>query len=341
MERRITLKKILFDDIGSFPPPDGMRKEKIERLIEKKRPEAVKILEEAMQIKIDAGVEIVNYPQFRSMIDQFLKPMTDSKRCEAPFLIKEEEARIEELELLEPFAKEYMEKNGERLRLRVCVTGPCELYHSRFGDRVYEDLLDNIASSVDRFIKHAAEFSPYFDLRAVSLDEPSLGIVPFDERMLRALDMAGAYASSSGIDLQIHLHTPILYDTICRVKNIGIIGVESAANPGYLNLIDPEVLRRYGKLLRVGVARTDLFRMGAEFNEAHGTDVFKNEEDLERLVDEMISPEVVLSNLKHAYGIFGDLIRYVGPDCGLGSWKSQRAAGKLLRNVKMGIEAFL
>ncbi|MCW7076518.1 MAG: methionine synthase [Candidatus Syntrophoarchaeum sp.] len=334
------MKTILFDDIGSFPLPDGMKKAKMERLIAKRKSEAVTIIEDTMQLKLNSGVEIANYPQFLSMIDQFLKPIMDSKRCEEPFLIREDEARIEELEILEPFASNYMDKTGERLKVRVCVTGPAELYRFKFGDRIYEDLLENLSRSIDRFIKRAVEFSPYFDVRTVSLDEPSLGIVPFADEMVDALNTAAEYANRAGIDVQIHLHTPILYDTICKVDNINIIGIESAANPEYLKLIDPDLLKRYGKFLRVGVARTDLFRMGAEFNEAHDTNVFQDERDLEKLVDDLISPQIVFENLKNAYEIFGDLIKYAGPDCGLGSWKSQRIASKLLGNVRRGMEEF-
>ena len=333
----IRLKKILYDDIGSFPLPEGIKKQKMERLIRKRKPEAIRIIEDSMQMKIDSGVEIPNYPQFLSMIDQFLKPMMDVKRCEGPFLIREDEAVIDELEMLEPFARRYVDETGERLKIRVCVTGPCELYHFKFGDRIYEDLLDNISKSIDRFIKRAAEFSPYFDLKTVSLDEPSLGIVPFTDEMIKALDVAAAYAASAGIDVQIHLHTPILYESICKTDNIKIIGIESAANPKFLDLVDPEVLKRHGKFLRIGVARTDLFRMGAEFNEAHDANVFGNVKDLEQLVEAMVSPEIVHANFTHAYEIFGDLIKYVGPDCGLGSWKSQQIASRVLANVKKGI----
>ena len=80
--------------------------------------------------------------------------------------------------------------------------------------------------------------------------------------------------------------------------------------------------------------------MGAEFNEAHDTNVFNDEKALDTLVDELISPEIVLQNLNHAYEIFGDLIKYVGPDCGLRSWKSQRVASKLLGNVKIALGSF-
>ncbi len=335
------MKKILFDDIGSFPLPYGVNQEKLEGLIKNRTTEAVKIFEDAMQMKIDSGVEIVNYPQFLSMIDTFINPIMDSKRCESPFLIKESEAKIEELEILEPFARNYMKKTGEPLKMRVCVTGPVELYYFKFADRIYEDILENISKSVDRFVKRAVEFSQYFDVRTVSLDEGSLGFIPFDDQMtIKALDIAAESAKKAGVDVQIHLHTPILYDTICKVNNIDIIGMEAAANPDFLTLIDPEVLKRHGKFLRIGVARTDLFKMGAEFNEAHDTNVFSDEKALDTLVDELISPEIVLQNLNHAYEIFGDLIKYVGPDCGLRSWNSQGVASKLLGNVKIALDGF-
>jgi 5-methyltetrahydropteroyltriglutamate--homocysteine methyltransferase len=51
--------------------------------------------------------------------------------------------------------------------------------------------------------------------------------------------------------------------------------------------------------------------------------------------------EKIKNRLEKAYALFGDRIKYAGPDCGLGSWPSQELAFKLLQNTGMGIKEFL
>jgi 5-methyltetrahydropteroyltriglutamate--homocysteine methyltransferase len=55
----------------------------------------------------------------------------------------------------------------------------------------------------------------------------------------------------------------------------------------------------------------------------------------------METPEVVAKRLHRAYDRFGDLIRYAGPDCGLGAWQYQDLARRLLENTRDGISIFL
>jgi len=57
--------------------------------------------------------------------------------------------------------------------VRVCVTGPVELYISAFGATSYTDILYNLAESVARFLKNARDEKK---MTVASLDEPSLGI---------------------------------------------------------------------------------------------------------------------------------------------------------------------
>ncbi|MDO9097430.1 MAG: methonine synthase, partial [Candidatus Methanoperedens sp.] len=52
-------------------------------------------------------------------------------------------------------------------------------------------------------------------------------------------------------------------------------------------------------------------------------------------------PEIIEKRLEKAHALFGDRIKYAGPDCGLGSWPSQQLASSLLRNTGLGIKEFL
>ncbi|MBE0516788.1 MAG: methionine synthase [Methanophagales archaeon] len=337
--------RVIFDDIGSYPVPEGVTRDWIKEAfanVERYESTLYEIIQDAMGQKLNAGVEVPNYPQFQNMITQFSEPIMDGKRTEAPLLIKEEEARILELNALEELAEEYRDQKGEKLKLRICVTGPIELYYKLFTPPVYSDVVSNIAKSVGRFIKNAIEEARNYEVVCASLDEPSMGLDPRieEEGIITALELASEYAYRRGIDTQIHLHSPIFYETVCQVEGIRVIGLESAAHPALLTLIDKGQLDHSDKFLRIGVSRTDILSMAAEYDELHHTNAFKDKGVLKSVVTEYNSPDKVTKRLEKAYSLFGERIRYAGPDCGLGPFPNQELAYLVLKNTAEGITAF-
>jgi len=336
---------LIYDDIGSYPLPGDVTKNWIKTAftdLESNKTKLYELLRDALQQKLKAGVGVPTYPQFQNMITQFSEPIMNDERTEAPFLIKEEEAKIHELAALENVAVEYKEKSGEKLKLRICVTGPIELYYKLFPPPVYTDVLSNIANSVGRFIKLAIEEAKNYDVVCASLDEPSMGLDPRIEEggIITALELASESAHQTGIDTQIHLHSPIFYETVCQVEGVKVIGMESAAQPSLLTLVDKTLLEQYDKLLRIGIARTDILSMAAEYDELHHTNAFKDKGILKTVVTEYNSPDKITKRLEKAYSIFGERIKYVGPDCGLGSFPSQELAYVVLKNTSAGILGF-
>ncbi|KCZ72036.1 methionine synthase II (cobalamin-independent) [Candidatus Methanoperedens nitroreducens] len=336
---------ILFDDIGSYPLPEDISRDQISFAIKSNDPRITKILRDAMRQKIEAGVDIPTYPQFQDMNQQFLGIINDEANTEEPLLVRKEKARIMELEAIEEIGAEYYKKNGRKLNIRVCVTGPVELYLKQFGGTAYKDILNAFATSIDRFIRNSIDSARHLQIATVSIDEPSIGINPqlmfSDSDLIEALEKAAKTAASHNIDTEIHLHSPLHYKLICRVPSISIIGVESAANPSYLDLIDKKDLEDYDKFLRVGVSRTDIFNMAAALNEKYGTNVWKEPTKLEEIVTVMETPKTIAIRLDKIYDTFGERIKYAGPDCGLGSWPTQEMAFKLLMNTGTGIKEFL
>lgn len=336
---------ILFDDIGSYPLPKDVNKSWIAGAVKKGDTGSFNIIRDAMRQKIEASVDVPTYPQFRDMTQQFLEVINDGSMTEEPMLVRRDKARITELEALEDVGAEYYKKTGRILNIRICVTGPVELYLRQSWGAAYRDILYALADSIDRFIGNSIDNAKEFKITTVSIDEPSIGINPeimfFESEMVEALTRASKTAASHKIDTEIHLHSPLHYKLICRVPSIGIIGVESAANPSYLDLIDKKDLDEYDKFLRVGVARTDIFNMAAALNEKYGTNVWKEPPRLEEIVSGMETPHIIEKRLEKTYGLFGERIKYAGPDCGLGSWPTQELAFSLLKNTGMGIKEFL
>lgn len=336
---------ITFDDIGSYPLPKGINKDEIARDIQIGNKKSLDIIKDAMRQKIDAGVDIPTYPQFQDMTQQFLEIINDESMTEEPLLVNREDAKIMELVALEDIGKEYYKKTGNVLNIRICVTGPIELYTKQFGGTSYKDVLDVLAKDVDRFIANSIENSKNFRIATVSIDEPSIGINPqiilCEDDIIYALENASKTAASHKIDTEIHLHSPLHYGLVCKTRSIDIIGVESAANPSYLDLIYKRDLEEYDKFLRVGIARTDIFNMSAVLNEKYGTNVWKEPSRLEEIVTKIETPSVIEKRLTIYHKFFGDRIKYAGPDCGLGAWPTQELAFNLLKNTGLGIKEFL
>lgn len=340
------MRGIIFDDIGSYPLPDSVSKKWVNDAFSKRTDDETlfSVINTAFQKKIDAGVHVPTYPQYQDMNQQFLSIINNPKCAEEPFKVKEDCAQILELQAIEAVASKYREEHGEKLDVRVCVTGPLELYLKEFGGTEYTDILNLLAESVNRFVKNSIKSAKNFNIRTVSIDEPSIGINPQvmfnDSELVTALTAASGSARKHGADLEIHLHSPLHYQLACDTPTINVIGVESAANPSYLDLIDRKILEDTDSFLRVGVARTDIFNLAAVLNEKYDTNVWKEPARLQEIVRDMETPDVVTKRLGKAYSMFGERIKYAGPDCGLGAWPGQEIAAKLLNNVARGIAEF-
>ena len=315
-------ERIFFDDIGSYPLPRGVRLDGLSR------DRYLQLVGQVLAEKIRAGVEIPTYPQLRDMIRMFMDPIKDPKMTESPFLIRREEAKIMELEAVPPGQK-----------VRVCVTGPVELYISAFAATHYTDILYTLAESVSRFLEWAKEEGK---MAIASLDEPSLGlnsnIIFSEEEIQEALEIASR--PCQGMHCEVHLHSPLYAELCAHVSGIDILGVESAAHPDYLKLIEREVLEDTGTYLRAGIARTDIFSLSAQLNDRYKVNLWEDLPRLEREITSLESPLIMKSRLDQAYAQFGDRLIATGPDCGLGPWPSQELAGSILGNCAAAIAFF-
>ncbi len=293
---------IFYDDIGSFPLPGGVKTAGLSR------EGYLDLVGSVLAIKRRAGVECPTYPQLRDMIRMFMDEIENPDQADSPYLIKTEHARIRELEAVSP---------GENVR--VCVTGPLELYLSAFGATAYSDILCSLAESVARFLEKAGDMGK---MSVASIDEPSLGmnsnIVFSEEEIIEALEIASR--PCRGMDCEVHLHSPLYAEICARVSGISIVGIESASHPDYLELVDKKMLEETDSFIRAGIARTDILSMSAQLNERLGINLWQDMPRLEQEILEMESPAVMKKRLEKAYGRFGEKLRATGPDCGLGSW---------------------
>ena len=301
---------MIFDDIGSFPFPEGITREWAEKNYQSR--EYAEMVRRAYLMKLKAGVEMPNYPQFRDMNRMFLEPMKKEAFQEEPYLVKKEHAVIPEVEAL-------MEMRIEGLR--VCITGPFELYYTEFGGVIYDDVLEKISTSILRFIENLDDST----VRCISLDEPSLGTNPELQPTKDQIEIAYGRISFRG-DVQIHLHSPLFYTEILEIETVNVIGIESAKDEKAMDFVDADDLESHDKFLRVGIARSDIDGIVAEYNSRHGVNVWGDEGGVMRAIDEIENPDKIESRIRKAVDLFGERLKYIGPDCGLFSFPSQECA---------------
>ncbi len=339
---------MLVDDVGSFPLPKEVNRDEFQEIY----PEAqkafangvdltldpllnerfCKVVESSFKLKIDSGLDIVSYPQHHDMHKQFLDPINQYQKD--PFLIDEKYAVIPELFVAEKLAKRYYEEKGERLKVKVCVTGPIELHlRTEFGFYIYEEILNNLARSVNAFLKNSILNTKYVETPVMVIDEPSLGFADLlnieKDGLIKALER-----SVKGIapTVQIHLHALKVADIPLNTEGIDVLTGEFAASPQNIDMISKKDLETHDKFIRGGITRTNLdFIIGEQIERGMkpGTTGQKD------LVD---SEDVIKKRYEKIYEKFSNRLRYVGPDCGLGSWPSQEVAFLLLKRSVNAIE---
>jgi len=106
--------------------------EKLQLKIEMKIKKLFLIIREAFQRKIDVGVHVPTYPQFRDMIGQFLDIIKDEKNCYEPYVLREENAKILELEIIDEVVKNSKKRQARLLELEFVlqVQQICTFRHS-------------------------------------------------------------------------------------------------------------------------------------------------------------------------------------------------------------------
>lgn len=340
--------KSIIDDIGSFPLPSYVNRESFEQayrlarelIIMGKDPREnvfifnnfYRTILDSFIIKLNSGLDVATYPQHYDMYKQFIDIIHKAME-RGTYVVDEKHAIIPEVCVIAAEADSLYDKLGRFIALRVCVTGPLELYLAEVGVKVYEDILFMFAETVRRFIKNAILNSKHIKTVVISLDEPSFGIrdIAADRDLIvgaleKALDV-------KGVVRQIHIHTPTRITDLLEVRSLDVISIEAASSPRNIEYISKDMLEKVDKSIRVGISRTDINNIVAEL---YGKGVVKPQ--IEQLVED---EEVIMKRFLKAKMRFGERLTFTGPDCGLGGWPSQEAAELLLKRTVKAVRKAL
>lgn len=279
--------------------------------------------------KCQTGLDVANYPQHYDIHNQFAEPIQEAME-KGTYEVDAKNAIIPEVHVINSEAKLLSEEFGRKIPLRVCVTGPMELYLRIVGKTAYKEVLLMFAETVKRFAENAILDTKYVKTEVVSIDEPSFGFQEISadkdtiaETMERTFDF-------TGVVKQIHLHSPSRITDMLEVKNLDVVSLEYAASPKNIEAVSKRLLEKTGKQIRVGTSRTDINNIIAELYEKGIT-----KPNAEQLVE---SAENIRKRFLKAKEKFGETMTFTGPDCGLGGWPTQEAAQLLLKRTVEAIK---
>ncbi|MEM3642008.1 MAG: hypothetical protein QXH37_08825 [Candidatus Bathyarchaeia archaeon] len=330
----------LIDDIGSFPLPPHIEKGKFEEaralarewIVEGKDPKKnefllknfYEVIIDSFKKKLDAGLDIANYPQHYDMHGQFTEVIHKAME-KGTYVVEKKRAVILEVHIINEEAKRLYEETGRKIALRVCVTGPMELYLKEIGTTPYRDVLLMFAETVKRFAENSILNSKYAKTEVVSLDEPSFGFQDISADRDTIIEVLEKAFNFSGVIKQIHIHSPSRISDLLAVKNLNVVSIEYASSPHHIEYVSKKTLENADKHIRVGISRTDIDNIIAELYEKGLT-----KPRVEQLVED---EETIIKRFKKAKEKFGERMAFTGPDCGLGGWPSQEAAQLLLKRT--------
>ena len=263
----------------------------------------------------------------------FLNPI--EKYSKDPFLIEREKAKIIEVEIIRTFAKELYKSTGKKTKCRIPVTGALELYLRVKGHTVYKDIALNFARSVNRFIKNSMFNEKYFETPLISIDEPSIGIITYNQISDDDItDILEVESSGINAEIQIHLHSLTKSSVVLKSQNIDILTCEYASNTS--QKIPKKRLEEVDKFIRVGVTRTNISNIIADKIEK-GEDP-KKFETTEGLISIIDSKARIQKRYKEAVNHYGGRLKFVGPDCGVIGWQNHDVVRVLFKRTVEAIK---
>jgi 5-methyltetrahydropteroyltriglutamate--homocysteine methyltransferase len=330
----------LIDDVGSFPLPPFTDRKLFDRAYVLAREAIINgkdikkdefllnnfhnVITESFRKKLETGLDIVNYPQHYDMHKQFTETIREAMN-KGTYLVDEKNAIIPEVHIIKEEAERLSKEIGKKISLRVCITGPMELYLKMIGKIPYRDILLMFSETVRRFAKNSILSSKYVKTEVVSLDEPSFG---FQDMTVEREDMIDALEKTfdfSGVIKQIHLHSSSRVADLLTVKNLNVLSFEYAASPKNIEAVSKKMLEKADKQIRVGISRTDINSITAELYEKGIT-----KPNMEQLVE---SEETIRKRFLTAKEKYEETMTFTGPDCGLGGWPTQETAQLLLKRT--------
>ncbi|MGD2200823.1 MAG: hypothetical protein PVJ38_04210 [Candidatus Bathyarchaeota archaeon] len=312
--------------------------------------------------KLDAGIDIPNFPQFRDMNGMYFDLIRGIEEESGGYSTHgipsaRSGASVPEVDVIKRNISKIIDLTGvNRVRLKICVTGPYTLasfFHLK-NPTLFEDLGEALAGILSRSIFSSRRGA----VAMVCLDEPVLGFLNDPlldygsegrEAMIKSWDHILGVAASKGVETSMHLHDTS-DDLFWEVEHLDL--VESHVDDPLYTLEKTERrLDETDKRLKASIsitlfdtlieARLKAQGFQGEIQQGIGdtwTDIRHNRVDPLTFVEEA---DLMVKRLQQIVERFGsERVPYAGPECGMGGWPRYGDAIEGLRRVSEAVQQF-
>jgi len=314
--------------------------------------------------KVEAGIDIPNFPQYRDVNQMFFDVIEGIGKIEGGYIetavltLKEGRSAIPEVSAIKNRSQEIYEKLGEPFKLRVCILGPYTMA-SLFA---YKDknTFTRLGNVLAQMVETNVFNSKHGSVVLVSVEEPVFGFIddPLLDRgsegrvnLLQAWESIMNKAKARGTQTCLHLHNTS-DELFWETKNLNII--ESHVNDSFYQAKrTKERLESTDKFLKASIAVTDFDQLirnniittsAQKLNEISVNE--KIAETWKNLTKKQTDPIIFVENaelmkerLVKIVNYFGEnRVPYAGPECGLKSFPTYESALECLRRVSKAVK---
>ena len=301
--------------------------------------------------KLEAGILVPAFPQFRDMNSMFLSTFEGLEKIKGGWIetgrltSKPEYTEIPEVAAIRRNAEKIHAQIDSPFQLRVCITGPYTLasFFPYRTSQTYRQLGEALSEIVEKSIFSSKQGRVVL----IAIDEPLFGMVDEPlidkgaegrENLLAAWEAMAGKSRSHNAESCIHLHCTsdsLFWD----VKSLGI--VESHIDdPLYKMNTTKRHLEEQDKMLKASIALTDFDQLIRESLSSKASD-YTLAEAWKKISKGILAPENYLENIgvmtkrlvkiTEKFGV--ERIALAGPECGLRGFPTYASAIECLRRV--------
>jgi len=315
--------------------------------------------------KVEAGIGVPNYPQFRDMNEMFLAMMEGVEKMKGGYIetkipsVKANRSHIPELMVIKRNSQMIREKKGEPFQVKVCVTGPYTL-SSLFIHRNNE-IFGRLGNTISQIAENNIFSGKHGSVSLVAVDEPVFGMLDDPlidygsegrENLRKAWEAIFHKIKSKNVQSLLHLHNTA-DGLFWEVKSLSMID-SHVDDPVYQMKKTKEQLEATDKFLKASICTVEfdtLIRSRIiETSRQKMTEPAINEKIAEAwtsINSQKTDPEIFLENidlmkkrLVEMVGRFGvERVPYAGPECGLKGFPTYECALECLRRVSSAIKS--
>jgi 5-methyltetrahydropteroyltriglutamate--homocysteine methyltransferase len=309
--------------------------------------------------KVKAGIDVPNYPQFRDMNEMYFELIRGIEKGPDGYMALERpsakpNAPVPEIEAIRKNASKIRDLTGlDRIRLKVCVTGPYTL--ASFFPAKNASLFKDLGSALSDIVSQSLFDSRNGEVSLICIDEPVLGFLNDPlldygsngrENLIKAWDGICRAAVSKGAETSMHLHDTS--DDIFWDVDALQLAESHVGDPLYTLDSTKKRLEETGKRLKATIAMTLFDTLIEAHLKSQGVSEGLQQkvgdtwtEIRREKVDPMIFIEeagLMAKRLDVIVEEFGpENVPYAGPECGMSSWPGYEYAMEGLRRISKAV----